>query len=84
MNEQDVPKAVLPTQLSLGQPMPSKPFPGQRRPPCERGEREIHRACWLGPMAGQKPPCGDRMFDYQGECYFVSLRSSPPAHIGAP
>jgi hypothetical protein len=71
--DQDVPRAVLPIILSLGRPMPSKPFPGQRRPPCIRGEREILGACWIGPIQGQEPPCGDRMFDYEGECYFASF-----------
>jgi serine/threonine protein kinase len=70
---QAVPRAVVPSILSLGRPMPSKPFPGQRRPPCIRGEREIYGACWLGPIEGQEPPCGDRMFDHEGRCYFASF-----------
>jgi serine/threonine protein kinase len=70
---QDVPRVVLPSILSFGRPMPPKPYPGQRRPPCVRGEREIIGACWLGPLKGQEPPCGDRMFDYEGECYFASF-----------
>jgi hypothetical protein len=56
---------------------PSKPFPGQRRPPCVRGEREIHGACWLGPVEGQEPPCGDQMFDHEAKCYFASFDQSP-------
>jgi len=81
---QNVPKAVLPALLSLGRPMPPKPFPGQRRPPCVRGEQEIHGACWLGPMEGQKPPCGDRMFDYEGKCYFASYDQDPQPTSGTP
>ncbi len=81
---QEVPRTVLPSILSLGRAMPSKPFPGQRRPPCIRGEREIYGACWLGPIEGQEPPCGDRMFDHEGRCYFASFdqdrqpTSNPP------
>jgi serine/threonine protein kinase len=71
---QEVPRAVLPSVLSLGRPMPSKPYPGQRRPPCApRVEREIIGACWLGPIKGQEPPCGDRMVDYEGECFLASF-----------
>ena len=77
-NAQNVPKAVLPKLLSFGRPMPSKPFPGQRRPPCEaRIEREIHGACWLGPIEDQRPPCGERMFDYEGKCFLASYDQSP-------
>lgn len=76
-NAQEIHKAVLPPVLSFGRPMPSKPFPGQRRPPCVRGEREIHGACWLGPIKGQEPPCGTQMFDHEGECYFASFDPSP-------
>lgn len=77
-NDHGVPRAVVPTPFSLGRPMPSKPFPRQRRPPCVRGEREIHGACWLGPIKDQEPPCGESMFDYQGECFVASFDHSPP------
>lgn len=84
-NIQDMRKAVLPTLLSLGRPMPSKPFPGQRRPPCAlRVEREIIGACWIGPIKDQEPPCGERMFDYQGECFLASYDQSPQPTSGTP
>jgi hypothetical protein len=71
---QNMPRAALPSILSLGRPMPSKPFPGQRRPPCaSRVEREIYGACWIGPIKSQEPPCGERMFDYEGECFLASF-----------
>jgi hypothetical protein len=69
---QDVPGAVLSESLAYGRPVPSKPLPGQRTPPCKRGEREIRGGCWHGPIENEKPPCGDEMFDYEGECYFAS------------
>ncbi|KFE70188.1 serine/threonine protein kinase [Hyalangium minutum] len=84
-NVQDVPKAVVPTLLSLGRPMPSKPFPGQRRPPCvPRIEREIVGGCWMGPFKDQEPPCGERMFDYQGACFVASYDQSPQPTSGTP
>jgi serine/threonine protein kinase len=74
---QEMPRAALPTILSLGRPMPSKPFPGQRRPPCEpRVEREIIGACWIGPLGDEKPPCGNKMFDYEDRCYLASFNEA--------
>ncbi len=52
--------------------MPSKPLPGQKKPPCERGQKAINGACWFGPLKGQSAPCGDTMFDYAGECYLAT------------
>jgi len=69
---QDVPKVMLPALLSFGRPMPSKPYPNQRRPPCEpRVEREINGACWVV-VGTERPPCGDRMFDWEDRCYLAS------------
>jgi len=68
---QDVPKAVLPGLLSFGRPMPKTPLRGQRKPPCERGETTIHGACWVW-VGGEKPPCGETMFDYDGRCFKAS------------
>jgi len=70
---QDVPQAVLPALLSFGRAMPKTPLSGQRKPPCERGEREINGGCWVGPIGDETPPCGDTMFDYAGRCYKVSV-----------
>lgn len=70
---QGVERRVGPWLLSLGRPMPSKPYPDQRRPPCDRGEKEINGACWVGPLRDDVPPCGDRMFEYEGGCYFASF-----------
>ncbi len=64
---------VGPLIVSMGRPMPKQPFPNQRRPPCERGERAINGACWVIVGAEEKPPCGERMFDYEGRCYFASF-----------
>lgn len=64
---------VGPFISSLGRAMPKQPFPNQRRPPCERGERAINGGCWVGPIDLEKPPCGEKMFDYEGRCYFASF-----------
>ncbi|HYI02176.1 serine/threonine protein kinase [Hyalangium sp.] len=82
---QDAPGAVLPAILSLGRPMPSKPFPNQRRPPCEpRVEKEIVGGCWIGPLEGERPPCGERMFDWENRCYLVSYDQAPLPTSGQP
>ncbi len=80
---QDVEKRVGPWVLSLGRPMPSKPYPDQRRPPCERGETEINGGCWVG-VLGEKPPCGEKMFEYQGACYFASFTGPKTPTSGEP
>jgi serine/threonine protein kinase len=63
----------------LGLPMPEKPFPGQRTPPCNKmGEVAIRKGCWFR-IADAKPPCKEvgkeDAYDWQGACY---LPSYPP------
>jgi len=65
-----------PFVVSFGRPMPSQPFPSQRRPPCVRGEREINGGCWIKVDETEKPPCGDKMFDYEGRCFFASFNGT--------
>ncbi len=67
-----LPSAGIPSYL-LGAPMPPKPFPGQRKPPCApRGEKEIRGGCWV--LVGEEqPPCGEQMFDYDGRCWKPSV-----------
>lgn len=58
--------------------MPKQPLPGQRRPPCLRGERVIHGACWRR-YADIEPPCGDDVYEWQGGCYDAPIdRTRPP------
>ncbi len=54
---------------AVTQPMPEKPFPDQRRPPCDpNGQTEIRGGCWY--RAGTaKPPCGQGVYAWQGACY---------------
>jgi hypothetical protein len=62
-----VPSTSVPYD-SLGAQMPKKPYPWQRKPPCERGETAINGGCW-SPIRGEEPPCGPKMFDYEKGCY---------------
>jgi eukaryotic-like serine/threonine-protein kinase len=68
---ENVPSAGVPHE-SLGRPMPSKPFPTQRKPPCDDGETAIHGGCWVR-VWGREPPCGQKMFDYEKGCYKPSV-----------
>jgi hypothetical protein len=71
----DVPMAVVP-HLAVGRPMLKQPLPDQRRPPCGFGETPINGGCWV--EAGRvKPPCGDRMFEHEGYCYFPAFNEPP-------
>jgi serine/threonine protein kinase len=82
---QDASGTVLPAILSLGRSMPSKPFPNQRRPPCEpRVEKEIVGGCWIGPLGDERPPCGEKMFDWENRCYLVSYNPAPQPTSGQP
>ncbi len=67
----DVPQAVVP-HFTVGRPMLKKPLQGQRRPPCGRGETPINGGCWVE-VGREKPPCGDKMFEHEGYCYFPAF-----------
>jgi hypothetical protein len=61
--------------LALSRPMPGKPYPGQKRPPCKpRLELELNGGCWVPHR--EKAPCPEDLFEYQGECYMASMQ--PP------
>ncbi|HYH94932.1 serine/threonine-protein kinase [Hyalangium sp.] len=60
---------------ALGGPLPEKPLPGQRTPPCNKfGEVELRDGCWYL-LGAAKPPCKDDAYDWKGACY---LPSFPP------
>jgi hypothetical protein len=71
----EVPRVGVPLQ-ALGLPMPKKPQPGQRKPPCERGETAINGACWFR-IGGEASPCGQKMFDHETGCYVASYDGQP-------
>jgi hypothetical protein len=61
--------------LALARPMPSKPYPGQKRPPCKpRLELELNGGCWV--PHEEKAPCLEELFEHQGKCYMASMQ--PP------
>jgi len=66
----------------LARPFPSKPYKGQRRPPCKpRVEVEIMGACWVPHMLTS--PCPEDLYEHQGRCYTASMQPpAPPQSLG--
>jgi predicted Ser/Thr protein kinase len=73
---------------TVAAPMPEKPFPGQRKPPCNRtGEVAIRGGCWYA-LRDARPPCKEEgkeeAYAWDGACYGPSFStqrqptSSPP------
>ncbi|MFL5344769.1 MAG: serine/threonine-protein kinase [Hyalangium sp.] len=63
----DVPRGGVPS-YAIGVRMPKTPFPGQRKPPCERGERAINDGCWAL-LGDEEAPCSPKHVEYEGRCY---------------
>jgi hypothetical protein len=68
---------------TLARPLPEKPFPGQRQPPCiPRIEAALRGVCWV--VLDTKPPCGNNAYEWEGKCYIPSINlprqptSNPP------
>jgi hypothetical protein len=62
------PKAPQPTGKRIGLNMPKEPFKGQRRPPCDEGDYEIHGGCWYK-LEDKPPKCSPKSYEWQGGCY---------------
>jgi serine/threonine protein kinase len=63
--------------LIMGPEMPKAPLPGQRRPPCARGEVEIRNGCWI-----LTPQCPDYAYTWRGSCYMPVLpQGRPPTSV---
>jgi hypothetical protein len=61
---------------TLARPLPEKPFPGQRQPPCSpRIETVLRGACWL--CLDMKPPCGNNAYEWEGRCCIPSFNAAP-------
>jgi hypothetical protein len=75
---------LVPTEGSpaLTHPLPSRPYKGQRRPPCKpRVEVELNGGCWVPHEL--KAPCPEDLYEYQGKCYTVSMQPQPqPQALG--
>jgi hypothetical protein len=55
---------------AVSQPLPEKPLPDQRRPPCNpNGHVELRGGCWYR-VGNAKPPCEEGTYAWQGACYF--------------
>jgi hypothetical protein len=64
---EDVPHSTASAAMALARPMPSKAFPGQKKPPCEaRHETAALGACWV--VLAAKPPCGTGAYELDGLC----------------
>jgi eukaryotic-like serine/threonine-protein kinase len=84
LSSAQVERRVGPWIPSLGRSMPSKPFPEQRRSPCEPSfETTINGACWVE-VAHKRPPCGDKVFDHDGACYLPSFDGPKTPTSGEP
>lgn len=63
---------------AIGLPMPEKPFPGQRTPPCARnGEVVIRGGCWYR-LGDAKLPCREDAYDWNAACYLPSYPARRP------
>ncbi len=61
----------------LARPLPKEPYPGQKRPPCNRHtEVELIGACWMPHEL--KAPCPDSLHEHKGKCYVPAFSAKPP------
>ena len=58
---------------TIGYPMPSAPFEGQKKPPC-KGTEEINGGCW--DQLKQGAPCRKGYAEHEGKCY-LPIREKP-------
>lgn len=86
----DLPIAMLSTRLpdtcrlGVGVRMPDGPFPGQRKPPCNKyGETEIRGGCWYE-LGHAPPPCKEDAYEWQGACYLPSYPPQRRSTSGSP
>lgn len=71
-----------PGAVRLGAQVPSKPFEGQKTPPCERGlERQVEGGCWVA--TEHKEPCPAGTYTHGGLCLLPVKRAErPPTSLG--
>ena len=69
-------------QAPMDQPLPDKPLPGQKLPPCSANffEKEINGGCWA--ELGDKPPC--RALFRQGDRCYRPIAADPQKPVGEP
>ena len=67
----------------VARPMPEKPLPGQRQPPCTpRTEIALRGACWR--ELAVKPPCGNDTYEWEGKCYVPVIPPGRPPTSNPP
>jgi eukaryotic-like serine/threonine-protein kinase len=72
----EVPRGGIPT-YALALPMPKKPFPGQRKPPCRPySEIALIGACWT--VIRLEPPCRNEGFEVDKMCVIAAFDGPTP------
>jgi serine/threonine protein kinase len=86
-DEEELPAVEIsrPTARSSGirLDMPSKPFKGQHRPPCEKGEVEIRGGCWFE-LKANATECKEYAYEWKGGCFVPITASDRPATSDSP
>ncbi|WP_317987276.1 serine/threonine-protein kinase [Stigmatella hybrida] len=75
--------SLEPMQQRVGRDLPKKPFPGQRRPPCEPPAIEVNGGCWAL-SEGKAPPCGEQFVEWKKACYWPILALPRPSTSATP
>jgi hypothetical protein len=73
-----------PTQEEICAEMPKEPMPGQLRSPCKRSMVEINGGCWTGPIEGESAPCGNKSYEWKGQCYWPVAAPRQPTTSDPP
>jgi hypothetical protein len=73
---QDVPRVAMPLVMGIGAKMPTQPFPGQRKSPCDPDTQiVVYGACWS--VLKKEAPCGPTAYDYEGLCLQPFFNAPP-------
>ncbi len=53
--------------VDVAAPVPERPEPGQKKPPCKPSDRAINGGCWIR-QTTRRPPC-EESYEHDGKCY---------------
>ncbi|MDY7233185.1 serine/threonine protein kinase [Hyalangium rubrum] len=73
-----VASAPAPSPKGIRLEIPPKPFKGQRKAPCPKGDVEIRGGCWTK-LETQAPDCQEYAYEWKGGCYLPIIPAAPPA-----